>query len=128
MIGYGQMGQKTFIKNKHEKKPLKTVNINLEIEKKEDSKPLEKSNIQIEDSQFTIKSSDHMEIPPQEYLKVTTFEPLLSQNIISQSVNFKEQNTVDHFDEYSLNTIMKSTHQPGKYVSSFLGSSKQEKI
>ncbi len=58
MIGYGQMGQKTFIKNKHEKKPLKTVNINLDIEKKGDNKPIESSNIQIEDSQMTIKSSD----------------------------------------------------------------------
>lgn len=58
MIGYGQMGQKTFIKNKHEKKPLKTVNINLDIEKKGDYKPIESSNIQIEDSQMTIKSSD----------------------------------------------------------------------
>lgn len=50
MIGYGQMGQKTFIKNKQEKKPLKTVNINLEIEKKEEQKLLENNNIQIEDS------------------------------------------------------------------------------
>ena len=58
MIGYGQMGQKTFIKNKHEKKPLKTVNIKLDIEKKGDNKPIESSNIQIEDSQMTIKSSD----------------------------------------------------------------------
>ena len=32
------MGQKTFIKNKQEKKPLKTVNINLDVEKKEDPK------------------------------------------------------------------------------------------
>lgn len=58
MIGYGQMGQKTFIKNKHEKKPLKTVNINLDIENNGDNKPIESSNIQIEDSQMTIKSSD----------------------------------------------------------------------
>ena len=68
-----------------------------------------------------------MEAPPQEYLKVTNFEPLLSQKLISQSVNFKEQNTVDIFDEYSSNTIVKSLHQPGKYVSSFIGSTKQEK-
>ena len=45
MIGYGQMAQKTFIKNKQDKKPLKTVNINLEIEKKDETKPLKNNNI-----------------------------------------------------------------------------------
>ena len=45
MIGYGQMAQKTFIKNKQDKKPLKTVNINLEIEKKDETKRKDKAKI-----------------------------------------------------------------------------------
>lgn len=58
MIGYGQMAQKTFIKNKQDSKirPLKTVNINLELEKKMSDQHSKKvktniyENIHVEDS------------------------------------------------------------------------------